>query len=139
MAQYQTMQKKALKDFLSRHRDRAFTIEEITNTMREEGGDDMPGKSTIYRLITAMLKEGGVRRFVREGSRNFVYQIMDCEKCGEHLHLKCKSCGRLLHMNSEASDKILNQIMQDNSFKIDEISTVLMGVCKDCHKGEKVK
>ncbi len=136
MAEYITMQKKALRGFLQKHSDRAYTVEELIESMQNEFKTEMPGKSTVYRLITKMLEEGSVKKFPQTGSRRFVYQAVECGKCSQHLHLKCTSCGKLLHMNHEVSDKILNQVKSDAFFEIDEEETVLMGVCTDC-KGDK--
>ncbi len=130
LAGYQTIQKKILIDFLQKHSDSAYTVEELIDAMTLEVGSEMPGKSTVYRLITKMADEGGIKKFVR--GRSFVYQITGGEKCSSHLHLKCTNCGKLLHMDNTDTKRILNQVLSSNLFKIDEAQTVLMGTCKAC-------
>ena len=136
MSQYQTEQKKLLASFLHDHKDRAFTVEEICESIKAEKGEDALGKSTLYRLMTRMVEEGSVKRFVRGNSRKFVYQAVECEHCDAHLHLKCTDCGKLFHMEEEISEELLSVIRKSSSFSVSEEKTVLFGTCGAC-LGEK--
>ena len=132
MSGYHTEQKRMLERFLQEHRERAFTVEEICSALQEENREGAPGKSTLYRLMTAMVAAGTVKRFVRGNSRKFVYQLVDGEHCDAHLHLKCTDCGRLFHMEEQESDRLLSQIRQISDFSVSEEKTVLFGTCSDC-------
>ena len=86
MAEYATEQKKMLIDFLEAHREESFSVEELVGGMRVEYGNSVPAISTVYRLITKLVTEGSVRRFVKGHSRRFLYQIVDRDHCRSHLH-----------------------------------------------------
>lgn len=137
MAEYITEQKTMLLAFLKTHSDRAYTIDELMAGMREQGIDNTPGKSTIYRLMNHLFDEGRVKKFVREGTRGFVYQALLGENCSTHLHMKCISCGKLLHLGHELSDELLGKIKSVSDFSVSESETVLFGNCADCRFGGK--
>ena len=136
MAEYHTRQKQALLDFLTRHASENYTIEEIIEAMQKEPeAEKQPGKSTTYRLITRLVEEGVVKRFLLQGhGRKFVYQIAGCDHCDSHLHLKCTGCGQLFHMDDEASELLLQEVLEANQFSVDEAETVLYGKCRECKK-----
>ena len=133
MASYQTAQKKILIEYMTKHCDTAFTVEELAEKIGEDGcREHVPGKSTLYRLMQKMVEDGRVKRFVKGNSRRFVYQIAAGERCDSHLHLKCTECGKLLHMDDDESLEILSTVLAKNSFNIDEKKTVLLGKCGEC-------
>lgn len=130
---YQTAQKAHLIAFLKAHADTAFTVEELTAQL---SGEHAPGKSTVYRLLPSLVKAGEVKRFVREGERTAMYQAVGCAHCDAHLHMKCTDCGKLLHLNDHASTVVLQNVLRDSHFAVDEKQTVLYGRCENCRKGE---
>ena len=135
MGSYHTEQKKALLDFLTRHCDTPFTIEELVRAMEEElGPEAVPGKSTVYRLMTRLVDEGTVKRFVKGNSRHFLYQIVAGEHCRHHFHLKCTRCGKLIHMDDKASEKILQEVLLGSDFTVSQEQTTLFGCCKECNR-----
>ena len=135
MAHYQTAQKKRLTDFLTAHGERAFSVEELCAEMEKEyNKEELPGKSTVYRLIQQMENEGVVKRMMKEHSRRFLYQIAGDEHCAFHLHMKCMDCGRLLHMDDDESLRLMAEVMKKNHFEVDGKQTVLVGTCGDCRK-----
>lgn len=139
MAEYVTEQKRMLSDFLTAHRESAYTVEELVGEMSREYGDAVPAKSTVYRLITRLVEDGRVRRFVRGHSRRFVYQIVDGESCHSHLHLRCIGCGRLLHLDDEVSDELLGRVKDISNFSVNEAETVLLGECSECNENRNGK
>ncbi len=134
MAEYRTMQKKALVDFMTSHCETAFSAEELSEKLKREPIKTVPGKSTVYRLLQRLVEEGTVKRMVSGNSRKFVYQIVSGEHCDSHLHLKCTGCGKLLHMDDSESSQLLLQVLRKNKFSIDERQTVLLGRCEGCVK-----
>ena len=68
---YMTNQKKQILDFLITHKDHHYTVDEIVKALSV--GDKKPGKSTVYRQISALLEDGVVRRFEAAGTDTFVY------------------------------------------------------------------
>ena len=132
MAHYQTAQKKLLLSFLKEHSQQAFTIGELADALAQQAGPEhAPGLSTLYRLMPALVEEGSVKRFAKDGSRQFLYQMMG-EHCHSHLHLKCSVCGRILHMSAEESQMLIHLIYQKHGFSVDTADTVLFGCCRDC-------
>lgn len=126
---YHTAQKQMLRDFLQKNASSAFTVEEISAALT---GARAPGKSTVYRLITQLVNDGTVKRFVRGNSRQFVYQAVGCDHKDPHLHLKCLDCGRLLHLDDAVSDTVLRDVLNSCNFAVDEQQTVLFGRCAGC-------
>ena len=118
---YNTIQRKVILDFLNNNKDKQFTVEEISEKIREvyNGVDEIPGKSTVYRIISKLVDEGEVKRFVKGKSRQFLYHISGCENQVTHLHLKCVECGKLFHLDTTISDKITNQILKTYNFNLD--------------------
>lgn len=133
MAVYQTEQRKMLVDFLIKNSDKQYTIEQLIEEMNKDSVYGCaPGKSTVYRLIQKLVSEGTVKRFVKDNSRHFVYQIVAGESCHTHLHLKCTGCGRIIHMDNAVSENMLRQILTDSMFEVDKEQTVLFGRCSSC-------
>lgn len=125
--EYKTQQKLLLLDFLKSNSSSSFSIEELAERIPV-------GKSTIYRLISKLIAQNHVRRFIKPGARGFSYQFINHDKCCSHLHLKCTTCGKLVHLNNETSQNILSSIMHDNAFSVDQTETILMGKCSKCNK-----
>lgn len=140
LAEYETKQRRILLDYLTAHPDRGFSVEELYDALLSEHASDIvPGKSTIYRLIARLVSDGLVKRFASGQGRQFAYQIVACEACDAHLHLKCTACGSLYHMDHAVSEQIMREVLTISDFALDEKETVLFGVCKGCklHKGTK--
>ena len=135
MSGYQTEQKRMLLQFLTEHRDTAFSVEEIAERMKREG-QSAPGKSTVYRLVLRLLEEKQIRRFVGEDGRRFLYQLVADEHCHEHLHLKCRICERLIHLDKSTTEHIMNYINSADSFMLDP-TEILGGICGLCKERER--
>lgn len=131
MSSYHTEQKKILLDFLSKNRDRSFTIDEITSGIEASGGS--LARSTVYRLASKLEREGVLRRFVKSDSRSASYQLAAGEHCESHLHLKCVGCGKLFHMDEDISDELVSRIRACSAFSVDEEESVLYGKCSRCN------
>ena len=133
MAEYETKQRRILLDYLNAHPDRGFSVEELYDgLLSEHAAGEVPGKSTIYRLIARLVCDGLVKRFAVGNGRTFAYQIVACKACDAHLHLKCTECGYLYHMDHAVSEQIMREVFSRSEFSLDEKETVLFGVCKDC-------
>ena len=136
MAHYTTEQKKILFSFLSDNKESSYSVEELNSELVAAYGDRAPGKSTLYRLITGLVEEGKVRRFVRGRGRQFAYQIVDCENRHSHLHLKCVGCGKLIHLDHETSDRLIETVQSSSHFSVMEAETVLFGECSECNNSK---
>ena len=137
MSGYQTEQKKALVGFLNEHHNKQYTIDEIVaqltaKQMRDGGEGKLPGKSTVYRLISQLVEDGSVKRFVKGNSRQFLYQAMDGDGCKLHFHLKCTECGQLIHLDEGFSNRIEEMLAKEFGFAVDESRTMMYGLCSGC-------
>ena len=140
MAEYETKQRRILLDYLNAHPEQGFSVEELYEGLSaEHAADIVPGKSTIYRLIARLVSEGLVKRFAAGQGRQFAYQIVACDACDAHLHLKCTTCGSLYHMDHAVSEQIMREVLSRSDFSLDEKETVLFGVCKDCKRNRETK
>lgn len=121
---YQTEGRRQLLAFLKAHADTPHTIEEIAAALTA-------GKSTVYRLMTGLVEDGTVRRFVKGNSRQFTYQILGGEACHAHLHLKCVDCGRVVHLDHDTTE-FVEERLKRHHFSADERATMLFGRCETC-------
>lgn len=124
--EYQTQQRKLLLDFLKKHHDKPFFVEQIAQSL--EG----ISISSVYRNINLMVNEGLVERFQQKGSRKFLYQYLGDSDCAAHLHLKCDICGNILHMDNSLTVKIARIVKQSSNFQLDSSKTFLFGSCTTC-------
>lgn len=137
MAVYKTVQREELLNFLREHSQTPMSIGEISESMKNDSNiKKAPGESTVYRLIKELVENGEVKRIVNGSGRSFVYQIVDGENCVRHLHMKCTVCGKLCHMDDEQSRRLVDKILQEDDFEVDN-STVLLGKCSECKNADK--
>ncbi len=130
MSSYRTEQKKSLLEFFKKNKDKSFTIDEITEHLEKEGAS--VGRSNVYRLVNKLEADGVLRKFLKPDSRSASYQLIGCEHCESHLHLKCLDCGKLFHMDEEISDELIKKIRSISAFSVDEEESVLYGKCSEC-------
>jgi Fe2+ or Zn2+ uptake regulation protein len=92
-----------------------------------------PGKSTVYRLLSQMVKEGLVQRTAVAGKRQarFRWVLPDCSN---HLHLKCTGCQKLIHLDA-ASSRLLKSTVEAADFYLDIEETIIVGRCRSCMEG----
>ena len=126
---YNTNHKKKILDFLIANEAHHFTIEEIIEALNT--GDSVPGKSTVYRQISALMREGIVRRFESPDTDSFVYQYAAGVDCDHHFHLKCVRCGKLIHMECKQLNDVRDHILREHGFLIGG-SSIIYGICADC-------
>ena len=126
---YNTEKKTKIYELLSTCRDKAFSVDEICQRVLSGEG----GRSTVYRIISDMVKCGKVKKLTDEKTRHTTYQFLGGE-CHEHLHLKCKDCGRLMHLDHETSHLLEEKILGTSGFSLDG-GCIIFGRCGDCSDG----
>ena len=127
---YYTKQMTILVNFFKKNSDKQFTILEISNIICNS---DL-GKSTVYRLVSKLLGKGEIKRYVKDGSKQFVYQYNTLNTCKSHLHLKCTDCGKVIHLENDISSAFENRVLKSNDFIISEELSMLYGKCNNCNK-----
>lgn len=133
---YQTLQRKALVDFLRQRSGLAFTARGLAKALKEDPLTAQTiGESTVYRLLQKLTAQGLVKRYLSEGSRCYVYEMIPSGRgCDAHLHLKCTLCHRLIHMGEEETGRITREA-EEQGFALDKGQTLLLGQCAAC-RGE---
>ncbi len=134
MGKYQTEQKKRLISYMREHKNRQFSAEQLSELLSQDifAEGKVPGKSTVYRLVSDLTKEGVLRRFPKNEGRGWLYQYHQMSDCCGHLHLKCNRCGKLLHLECGMSKELLTHIEKVHAFEVDNNATVLYGLCASC-------
>ena len=124
---YITGKSERILEFLSKNSNRAYTIEEICASLTIDGH----GRSTVYRLVSELVRDGSIKRISDGRTRHVTYQFVGGEDCHGHLHLKCKGCGRLVHLDERISHELERAVLTADGFAI-ELGALLFGTCKDC-------
>lgn len=128
MADYQTKQREALLEYLSRHADEIVSAKQIAAAIDSSA----ISISAVYRNLAALEKIGKIQRITKPGSRKAFYRFIGGEHCVDRIHLSCKKCGKMYHMDLEATDQLLAGVARKNRFAVDRAETVLVGTCADC-------
>ena len=127
--EYKTKAKETVTEFLSQNRGTALPLEEIC----EKLAVFEIGKSTVYRIVSSLVKSGCVRRISDNLSRHVSYQYIGDEGCRLHMHLKCKDCGAIIHLEDSISRSFLEGVKVLKGFSLDEDS-LLTGRCIRCER-----
>lgn len=129
---YNTKQKQLILSLFLENKEAQYSCEEIEEKLRKKGTP--VGKSTVYRYLISLQKEGKVRKFRSENGKSATFSfIEDEEKCKRHIHLKCLACGEFVHLDCQIADEINTHLIKDHHFKIDNSKTVLYGLCEKCN------
>ena len=80
---------------------------------------------TVYRNLNTLAENGQILKLNVDGAVHFD----GCTDC--HYHMMCNSCKRVFDKWIKTLPKELSEI-NENGFKVNEVSVTLYGVCKDC-------
>ena len=127
---YKTGKKEKIIEFLRENEDMSFSLDEICDAIVGNCG----GRSTVYRLVGELVREGTVRPISDAKSRHRTYQAVSGDHCHEHLHLKCVGCGRLLHLDEKTSQVFEDRLKNEFNFELDG-EAMLFGKCEGCRVG----
>ena len=128
---YKTAGRQRLLAFFHSHPDRQFTADELAFEINR-AQDGNGSKSTLYRHLSELCREGTVRKYRSDTQSAYVYQYVGNGDCCHHFHLKCLSCGALIHLECTVSQELLSHIRSDHSFEVDSGRSILYGTCKAC-------
>ncbi len=137
---YKTTGRERLLRFLSAHPDTPYTVDELTDALRQAvpAEKEIPHivKSSLYRQLAELVDDGTVRRDMGDAARPAaaVYRYIGRSDCARHFHLQCVTCGCLLHLDCTLTDDLLSHIQTDHHFLINMSKSILYGECESCRK-----
>lgn len=126
---YNTRQRQAVFDFLSRHADHYLSVDDVFGSLREEGSK--VGRTTAYRTLEALARDGAVAKVVSPGGGESRYRLIDPKRPDEG-QLVCLGCGKVLALDCHMLDDLHEHVRNDHGFAIEFSRTVLYGYCDDC-------
>ena len=126
---YNTKQKSAILNILKVNRDRLISPGEILEILEANG--EHIGKATLYRFLDNLVLTKEIRKSFNAEINGFEFQMSQGD-CENHLHLKCKKCGLVIHLKCEDTKNYLNHISIEHEFLIDQMSSTIYGLCKEC-------
>ena len=138
---YQTGARKLLLGFFEQNPDRQFTADELCAHFSVPQGGKPIAKSTLYRQLDALCREGVLQRFdgtdPQTGATTRYYQpVGEDGGCRDHFHLKCLVCGALQHLECEQTVELLQHLAATHAFSVDSGRSILYGVCAACQTNE---
>lgn len=137
MVTYNTRQKKLVLELIESNSDTQFTCEAITELLSRKGTP--VGKTTVYRQLEKLSKDGIIKKIYADSSKSYIYQHIDGSlRCDEHMHLRCRECGKYIHLGCEFMNKVNEHVSLHHDFIIDNSCTELVGVCGNC-SAERMK
>ena len=128
---YNTPRREQVILFFASEKSRAFTAEEVCHSILSDGS----GRSSVYRIISALVDDGILKKLTDERSRRVRYQYLGEKKCSEHLHLRCRKCGRLFHLDKKLSLKVIETLKCSDGFLLDP-TDILNGCCESCSRSQ---
>ena len=107
------------------------TVDSLLEKLNEKG--ENIGRTTVYRTLLKLESEGKARKYSAAPGESVCYQyISDNHHCDEHFHLKCECCGRLIHIECDHITELSRHISDTHNFRVNNLKTVLYGVCEQC-------
>ena len=134
--EYKTKGKTRLLALLKKERS-PQTVEEICDSLTQ--GGNAPGKSSVYRMLSALCETGEVKRHrLPPPATGYSYQYVgDAHRCETHFHLHCLVCGTVVHLECECGREIASHLKKEHGFVTDPSRSVLYGLCAVCAGGRE--
>lgn len=124
---YKTDHKKELISIFEDNKDKSFSAVDLVIELKEK-----MNKTTIYRQLKSLEESSTIRRIYNPKTETYEYQYAN--GCSSHLHLKCKKCGEIIHLSCSEANAFISHIYENHGFVIDNLSTTVFGICKECLK-----
>ena len=128
---YNTKQKDALLRCLEQQKSQSLTVDGVCALLAASG--EPIGRSTVYRRLEELCREGKISRFAPEAGKSVTYRFIGSD-CGAdcHFHLICTSCGAVAHTHCHALESLFAHMASEHGFAVDGRKTILYGVCEKC-------
>lgn len=128
---YATTSRRKILEFLKECDDRTVTAADVAEYLESQSSS--VNRTTIYRYLDKLAKEGILLKYVAEKGSQSSYQYVEPGRhCSEHLHLKCVKCGKIIHLDCHFMEEISRHILEEHDFSLQCRNSVLYGVCKEC-------
>ena len=132
---YRTKNRDALVAYLRSREGSHVTVNEIHDHFRSTGST--MGVATIYRQLEQLVADGQMRKYtVDSGSAACFEYIGAAHGHARFIHCKCEKCGKLLHIDRREIEEMARLLEERSGFRMDNVQTVLYGVCGDCKEDE---
>ncbi len=124
-----TAQRRLILETLAQCKDHP-TAEEIYTRARSE--NPALNLSTVYRTMRWLEQEGLVNgRLFEDERRQERFDPVE-DKTHGHYHFRCRICNRIIEFPAPLLEQIGHQFESEHQAKIESMSLVLYGLCKDC-------
>ncbi|OPZ21876.1 MAG: Ferric uptake regulator family protein [Firmicutes bacterium ADurb.BinA205] len=129
MATYKTMQRTSILSFLETNIGKAFTVKEIIKGIRSDSAVSCsPSESTVYRIMSDLVKNGIVRRKINQ-NREYQYRLSN-EKT-DSISVRCRICGAVQHIDEKVCCEIIDELKKNVSIETDG-DIEIIGICDKC-------
>ena len=131
---YNTKQGEAVLAYLAARRGAHVTATQIVEHFQSDG--EAVGRTTIYRQLERLIREGKARKHAFEGISSACYQFVEKPQSEQDFyHLKCESCGGIFPLHCDAVDHVSKHIYETHAFQVNDSKTVFYGTCELCRQG----
>lgn len=124
-----TRQRALLLECLREAEEEHITASYLMEQLMEKGTP--VGKSTVYRFLDALEREGIICKYLVSKNEPACYQLVGGKV--PHYHMLCEFCGTLVHFENKELEHLL-EILGNGDFLIEGDKSVFYGHCKECLK-----
>ncbi|MDR1701138.1 MAG: transcriptional repressor [Lachnoclostridium sp.] len=128
-ASYHTKQGEAILDYMIKNRSEYVTAIQIFEYFKSIRCH--VSRTTIYRRLESLTKDGKIRKYLFDGNTAFCYQYVG-QSQKKAYHLKCDSCGEIFLMECNTVDHVSTHIFENHAFRVNNNKTVFYGKCEVC-------
>ena len=117
----------AVRTVFEGHAKHAWSIDQLHETVQSVlGGADY---STVFRAVSAMEREGAVRRIDLGDGKAYYEAGVD-----HHEHVRCESCGRVAEVPGCVLEDATSGVQSSTGFVVTSHHLVFSGLCPKCSR-----
>ncbi len=137
---YSTRQRAAVLAALKEHTGKYLSAQEVSDAVKSTGAS--VGRTTVYRTLETLTREGVVRRFVFDKRTPASYEYLSDSDTVEY-HVRCRCCQKLFHLHCSEIDRMTaslsTHLLQEHGVELDLQSSVIEGMCSACREEGETK
>ncbi len=128
---YKTKQGEAVLNYLMKQKEEYVTAVQIVKYFESIGCDI--SRTTVYRRLERLVKEGKVQKYSFDGIRAACFQYIRRKQGNtDCYHLKCESCGEIFTLECTEVNHISRHIFENHAFRVNNSKIVFYGKCEVC-------